>query len=264
VAVKMKDLIKIGIPIIATLGIVALILLDSKSIGLLITLFFTPILVIYALLVFKSKLKADKTRLKPLFISAATANTIVIILHVVIKTMHYPFFGITKLLGALLCILTLVIAVIYFIINRKQISSNFTYEIVIMLFPSIIFVWSIIPYSVPSQLYDEYVELILESNNNLEVVNESLMADSCQLDNLMKIGELKGQIINWSGGYEGNRLGGFYDRSCETYIEREKDFINRLDINSKLKKMILDVKINGDAVFILTQIESALKLKKCH
>ncbi|MFT6921871.1 MAG: hypothetical protein ACJA1C_000869 [Crocinitomicaceae bacterium] len=260
----MRNLIKIVIPIIATLGIVALIVLESKAIGLLITLFFTPILIIYALLVFRSKLKTAKTKLKPLFISVATLNTIVIVLHVVIKTMHYPFFGITKLLGAFLCVLTLVITVVYFIINRKQISSDFTYEIVIMLFPSIIFIWSIIPYSVPPQLYEEYVELISESNHNLEITNKSLVADSCQFDNLARIGELKDDIIKKSGGFERNRLGGFYDDFCGIYIDKEKDFINNLDIEPKLKAMILNVKINGDAVFLLTQIESALKLKKCH
>lgn len=261
---KMKDSIKIGIPLIAIAGVIALVLLDNKSIGLLITLFFTPLLVIYALIAFRSNLKIAKTKLKTLFTVVATANVMVIVLHVVIKTMHYPFFGITKLLGSFLCILTLITGLIYILVNRKQISSGFTYELIIMLFPAIIFTWSIIPYSAPPQLYDDYVVFVSESNKNLEVTNASLTADSCQLENLKKIGELKTKIIKWSGGYEGTRLAAFYDPSCQIYVDREKELINKLDINPKLKTLILNVRINGDAVFLLTQIESALKLKKCH
>jgi hypothetical protein len=264
---KMKDSIKIGIPIVAILGVIALVLLDDKSTGLLITMFFTPLLVIYALIAFRSNLKSSETKLKSLFAFFATTNAIVIVLHLVIRTMHYPFYGITKFVGALLCILTLVVGLIYILINRKQISSRFSYELIIMLFPAIIFTWSMIPYNLPPQLHDDYIELILESNKNLEITNKGLIPDSCQLENLSKIAELKAEIIEiieWSGGYEGNRFGAFFDGSCQIFIDEEKDLINGLEIKSKLKMMILNVKDNGEAIFLLTQIESALRLKRCH
>ena len=257
----MKNSIKFIIPVIATIGVVMTVLMDNNSTGLLITFFYTPLLLVYTTLVLKSDLKNTKTRLNSTFLSVAILNTAVVLIYVLFKSMHWPFTGVLKILGTFVCIITLGVGLTYFLRNRKIISTEITFEIMILLFPSIIFIWSIIPYNIPPQLYDEYVELISESNNNIETLNKDFFVDSCQRKNLSEIRRLKAEIIKWSGGYDGHKLLSFYDRSCQFYIQESN--IEKLDINPELKRMILNAKINGDAVFLLTQAESEVLTKKC-
>lgn len=231
----MKNSTKTLIPLIATIGVLITILFDNHSTGLLITLFYTPLIIVYVLIAFKSDLKNVQTKFKTQFLSIATFNTIVLLIYSLFKTMHWTFIGLLLTFGTFICIVTLCVGLVYFFVNRKQLASNLTYELSIIIFPAIIFKWSIIPYNYPPQLYDEYIELISESTNNLKIANNELDENNCQLEKLIKIKELKAEIVERSGGNENNKLLEFYGRSCKNYIERKKELIKNLDIKSNLK-----------------------------
>lgn len=267
----MNKIFKIGIPLISLLGIITMYIFDNKNIGTLILFFYTPLLLIYSVLMFIKESNSTKLKFRKIFVALIITSLIITLLYLISIFFGSIFSGILKISGIYLSIINLIFSVIYFSVNNKSITSNFTYELVVLLFPSIIFIWSVVPYNLPPQLSEDYMKLISISNQNLEKNNKILIENNMNLNSLKELNDIKNfknELIKLSGGYivkNGQKsLASFYDKSAYYEVQNNLKLLQKLNINQKLKKMILEVKISGDAVFILTQIENEIILNSCN
>ena len=260
----MNKLLKLSVPLLAIIGIVLLAIGQQKNIGLLMTFFLTPIFLIYVLINLKKEIKHFDTKLRTVLIPTVIINVLFIVLQVIFKTQHYPGAGIFRIIGGFLSVASLIVGLIYFIVNRKSQTTTFTYELILLLFPAFIFIWYLIPFNVPPQLNQEYVKMINVSIQQNEFTNSKLADTSCINPNLELVRELKKDIILNTGGLnEQGELYGFYNQSVPVIIRPKEGQIKELPIDNILKEQLLKARIAGDAVFILTQIETQLLVKNC-
>lgn len=260
----MNKFIKLIVPLLALTGIILSAFAPLKSIGLLIIFILTPIFLIYVLINLKSEINHFNTKLRNVLIPTVLLNTIFIVLQVLFKIQHYPGASLFKLIGAILSVLSLIVGLIYFIKNRKNKNTTFTYELILVLYPAFIFIWQLIPYNVPPQLNQEYVKMINTSIKQTEITNLSIVDSTCLNPNIEFIRELKKDVIMCSGGLdESGEIYGFYNKTAPVVILKRKVEIQKLPIAKELIEQLLNVRIAGDAVFILTQIENKLITKNC-
>ena len=262
----MRTTFKILIPVIAIVGFVLSLFPNLKNIGLIVLMTLIPIFLSYAILLIKQDFNDNQVKYRRPFLIISTMTTIIIVLTVLFKIQHYPGAGIGKIISGMLAITALTFGLIYLIRNKNSFSQIHTYELILMIFPSIIFTWQLVPGNIPPQLNREYVKLISISNRTLDEQNHILLKASDQQDTFYRLEEIKLELVNKSGGYDqtNTQLKRFHSSSALIILKKHEPFIKSLDTSQELISLLLNSKIVGDAMFIISQIQHDLLIKKAH
>lgn len=260
----MNKFLKIFIPVFALVGITLLAIGQGKNIALLMLFYFMPIFLIYVLINTKNKLANINTKLKTTLFTVLIINTIFISLRLLLKIQHWPGAGLLDIVCALLSIVSLIIGLIYFLKNHNHLNSTFTYELILILFPTLMFLWRFIPFDFYGKQNTEYVQLITTSTNHLESVNKTIQDTNCTYSDKDIIKQLKQFIITTSGGLnQKGELCNFYNKSAAIVIEKKETKIRKISCNKELINQLLKCSVAGEAIFILTQIENELIITNC-
>lgn len=260
----MNRFLKIFIPVFALAGVTLLAIGQGKNIALLMLFYLMPIILIYALYNTKNELSRVNTKFKLTLFTIIITNTIFISLRLLLKIQHFPGVGILDIVCVLLSIISLIVGLIYFIKNRDNINTTFTYELILILFPTLMFMWRYTPFNFYNQSNIEQKTLIMTSINQLESINITLKDTSCRCSEIEFINELKQDLIVNSGGLnETGEIINFYSKSAQVVIKQRESDVKKLNVSIELLNQLIDTRITGEAVFILTQIENELIVRNC-
>ena len=185
-------------------------------------------------------------------------------IHILFKTMQWPFGGPFRVLVFALYVTTSLLAVVYIIVNSKIIQSAFLIEIVILMLPIILFAGAYMPGTMPKK---EYAEALIREYYALEKIEEQLFdknTDPHKLPVLAKINDINKSVIDMNGGVnEDGYIAGSLKKADPERIASDSDMLKTYNIGEgdAVLLKLSDSKTVIEYLNALTELQIEILLK---
>jgi hypothetical protein len=140
---KNKKSIQLIFAIVLFVGFVLFLFKPTKPFGFLLTCVLQPFIGLYYLAHFKKEemdLKVEKLVLRYPLLLVVQFTFIGLIFQRLFMSMHWPFAGPMNVIAFVLSFSTIIIGILYVILNRKRIQSIFVIEFMLIAMPVLLFV----------------------------------------------------------------------------------------------------------------------------
>jgi len=208
---KNKRKIQIFFFTILLIGIGLSLFRITKPFGYLLLYIIQPIIALFYLSIFKLQEKSEdryKLILRYPFLLMLQITFVSLCFQRMFLSMHWPFAGPMNVLAFGLTIITLLIAILYIILNRKVIQSVFVIEFVILSMPILLFTGIYFTSHVSKIEFKEVLNQEYKTLNQIKysLCDKSKNDTSIDLSLVNTIEKIKTDAIDRSGGVNEDKL----------------------------------------------------------